>query len=105
MRKKSKRGREEESGGKSIARSKAGPGAAVPLEKNKGLPSLRGSLSAFMGPGAKPPGKIPVVLVFLFNALTRSGLKAENQNRSFFPEGAAAPGPCMKTNREFVTTP
>jgi len=34
-----------------------------------------------------------VVLVFLFNALTRPGLKAENQNHSFFPGGLPPPAP------------
>jgi len=43
-----------------------------------------------------------VVLVLFFNALTRSGLKAENQNHSIFPKGAAAPGPRFKPE-EIIT--
>ena len=50
-----------------------------------------------MGAGGEAPRKNTSGFGF---TLTRSGLKAENQNHSFFPKGAAAPGPRFKTNRD-----
>jgi len=66
-------------------------------EKLLGLSCLRRSLSAFMGAGDEAPRKNTSGFGF---TLTRSGLKAENQNHSFFPKGAAAPGPRFETNRD-----
>ena len=43
-----------------------------------------------------------MVLDLLFNALARSGLKAENQEPLFLPTGGCPPGPRLKTSPELI---